>query len=152
MQNNLVLLNPYLWTYGGYMKKLLLLTALLLAFAIPAIANQPATPADGLMMDETKMPVTFNHSTHATVACVDCHHPVNGAPSYEPCATAGCHDVMGNKAKGVDSYYQAMHKRTGTQYGTCISCHNDVVKAAPKAEQAAKRKLLTSCKGSGCHA
>ncbi len=133
--------------YGGFMKRILLLAALVLAIAVPALANQPATPADGILMDKTKSPVTFNHSTHATYACNDCHHPVNGVDTYEPCATAGCHDAMGMKEKGVNSYYQVMHKRAGTKYATCISCHNEVVKT-----DASKRKALTACKGSGCHA
>ncbi len=130
------------------MKRLLVLLALVVcAYALPAFANQPAVPEGPITMEKTKQPVVFNHSTHTTAACEDCHHPVDGVATYQPCSTAGCHDAMGMKEKGVNSYYQAMHKAKGTQYDTCVSCH---VKVAGKDK--AKRKELTSCKGSACHA
>ncbi len=130
------------------MKKLLVLAALaLFAFALPAFANQPAVPEGPITMNKTKMPVVFNHSTHTSASCESCHHPVNGEATYQPCATAGCHDAMGQKEKGVNSYYQAMHKRKAGKFDTCVSCH-----VAETKGDKAKAKELTGCKGSACHA
>ena len=80
---------------------------LALALSVPAIAAQPPVPADGLVLQGSnpKKPVTFNHSTHKTVECVICHHPVDGKESYAKCATAGCHDNLKDK-KGTNSLYQ----------------------------------------------
>ncbi len=114
------------------------------AFAVPVIAAPPA-PKDGYVMKKTAKTSVFNHSTHTSVSCETCHHPVNGTPSYLPCGSAGCHDNLDPKAKGVDSYFQAMHKRAGNKYDTCVSCH---VKIA--GSDAAKKAALTSCKGA-CH-
>ncbi len=133
------------------MKKLLLLAALVVfAFALPAFANQPAAPEGPVLMNKTNMPVTFNHSTHTAYSCESCHHPVDGVATYAPCATAGCHDAMGNKEKGVNSYYQAMHKMKGTKYDTCMSCHVDYIKENKL--KGAEANALRGCKKSGCHA
>ena len=54
--------------------------------------------------------MTFNHSTHKTVECVVCHHPVDGKESYAKCATAGCHDNLKDK-KGTNSLYYVVHAK-----------------------------------------
>lgn len=131
------------------MKKLLLLGVLgIFVFSLSAFANQPPVPNAPIAMDKTKQPVTFNHATHTAYECESCHHPVDGVATYKLCSDAGCHDAMGGaKAKGVDSYYQIAHKTKGTKYSTCISCHADFVKTEKD-----RKKELTSCKGSACHA
>lgn len=130
------------------MKKIFALGILLLvsAFALTAIAA-PAAPADGLKMEKTKKPVVFNHTTHASVACAECHHPVNGVEDYRKCSTAGCHDNFDPKdKKSINSYYQAMHKAKGAKFDTCVSCH---VKVA--GDDKAKKKELAGCAKSKCH-
>lgn len=118
--------------------------ALAVAFALPAIAA-PKVPADGLKMDATKMVVTFNHSTHKAYKCGDCHHPVNGKEDFRKCNTAGCHDNMDKKDKGVHGYYNVMHGKN-LKFQSCVSCHAEVAGA-----DAAKKKELTGCKKSSCH-
>ncbi len=128
------------------MKKMLwtLLALFVVAFAVPVFA-QPEVPADGLKMAVSKKPVVFNHSTHTTVTCVECHHPVDGKESYAKCSTAGCHDDLKAK-KGTNSYYFVMHAKKGTKYDTCVSCHAKFV-----GDDKAKKKELTGCAKSKCH-
>ena len=129
------------------MKRIFFLGLILLvsAFALTAVAA-PSVPADGLKMDKTKKPVVFNHSTHAKIDCVDCHHPVNGKESFASCSSAGCHDNLDSKDKSINSYYQAMHKAKGTQYDTCVSCH--ITTAGADKEL---KKTLAGCAKSACH-
>lgn len=114
------------------------------AMAGPAIAARPAAPLEPVKMELTKMPVTFNHSTHASVDCGICHHPVEGVETYAACGSSGCHDVLDKKDKSWKSYYRLAHDRKVSN--SCLGCHVEVVKT-----DKAKRKELTSCKGSSCH-
>lgn len=127
------------------MRKWLLLGifAMLAVLAVPALATEkPEAPADGHKMGKgSKGEVIFNHTTHKTVECGTCHHPVEGKEDYRPCSTAGCHDVFGQKAKGVNSYYQAIHKRKDPQHQSCLACH---YKEAGEDQE--KLKLLKNCK------
>ncbi|MFV0423654.1 cytochrome c3 family protein [Oleidesulfovibrio sp.] len=118
--------------------------ALVAAFSLPVIAAD--APADGLKMEQTKMPVIFNHSAHADYKCVDCHHLVDGKESFAKCSTAGCHDNFDKKDKSVHSYYKIMHDRKAADVPTCISCHNEVA-----GKDKDKKKELTGCKKSKCH-
>ncbi len=129
------------------MKKMILsLVALfVLAFAVSAIAATPAVPADGIQMKNGKKLVVFNHSTHTTVACGSCHHPVDGKEDFRKCGTAGCHDDFKAK-KGVKSYYNVMHARKDTKFDSCMSCH---LKTA--GSDTAKKKELAGCAKSKCH-
>ena len=107
------------------MKKLLTIAifCMLAALVMPAFAAQPDVPADGIKLNKGgKKEVLFNHSAHKDVACADCHHPVNGKEEYKSCASAGCHDAMGQKEKGINSYYQAVHKMKDVQHQSCVSC------------------------------
>lgn len=131
------------------MRTLLLssLALLVLALAIPAIAAQPAAPADGLKMEATgKKVVVFNHTTHKDVTCVQCHHPVDGKEDFRKCNTSGCHDNMDRKDKSERGYYQAMHGKTSDKIKSCVACHTEVAAAKPDL-----KKELTACKGSKCH-
>ena len=118
---------------------------------MPAIAAQPPVPADGLVLQGSnpKKSVTFNHSTHKTVECVVCHHPVDGKESYAKCATAGCHDNLKDK-KGTNSLYYVMHAKEKAdaplKHQSCLSCHVKVV-----AEKPDLKKDLTGCAKSKCH-
>ena len=130
------------------MKKIFFLGLMLLttAFALTAVAAAPNAPADGLKMNKTKKLVTFNHSTHASIKCVDCHHQVDGKEDYRACATAGCHDKLEQKDKSINSYYQVMHKRKGNKFETCVSCHEKTAGADKD-----KKKELAGCAKSKCH-
>jgi len=133
------------------MKKLLMFglsLVLVSGLAISASAEVPLAPTEDIKMALTNKPVMFSHNKHevAGVACVACHHPVDGVSDYRTCSTAGCHDILGNKDKSINSYYGAFHDRKG-KYDTCIMCHTKVAKETPD-----MRKALTSCKGSSCHA
>jgi len=132
------------------MKKILslgLVCAALVCFCALPVLNAADAPADGLKMANTGKPVTFNHSTHASVDCKACHHKWDGAGAVKKCSTAGCHDKFDKKDKSVNSYYQAIHnkKPQGTQ--SCLSCHKDAAGSDKD-----KKKALTACKGSACHA
>ncbi len=129
------------------MKKIVMLSLsalITIALAMPAVAARPAAPEGPLKMALTKNAVTFDHKDHASVDCGVCHHPVNGAETYEKCSTAGCHDALGAKEKGVNSYYRIAHDRK--LENSCLGCHSKVVKTEKD-----KRKALTGCKGSSCH-
>lgn len=117
----------------------------LLALAIPALAAQPAVPADGLKMDLVKKGVVFNHSSHKDIKCVECHHLVNDKEDFQKCAAAGCHDNLDRKDKSVHSYYRAIHGKK-LQHKTCLSCHQEFAAAHPD-----QKKELTGCKQSKCH-
>ena len=128
------------------MKKTLLPAGLLaLALAVPAFAAQPPVPADGLKFAGAKKAVIFNHSTHTSVECVTCHHPVKEQENYAKCATAGCHDDLQAK-KGTSSLYAVVHTRKGLKYQTCMECHQKIV-----AEKPELKKELTGCAKSKCH-
>ncbi len=114
-----------------------------LAFALPLVAAD--APADGLKMQSTKKPVVFNHSTHKTAKCVDCHHLVDGKENFQKCGTAGCHSTDAADKKKADSYYNVIHSKKA-KMSTCISCH-----AEAAGGDKAKKKELTGCKGSKCH-
>lgn len=131
------------------MRTLLLssLALLVLALAIPALAAQPAAPADGLKMEATgKKVVVFNHSTHKEQTCVTCHHLVQGKEEFRKCNTAGCHDNMDRKDKSEHGYYQAMHGKDVKTVKSCVACHTEIAAAKPDL-----KKDLTACKGSKCH-
>ncbi len=130
------------------MKKILLLSLSVLvavALAMPAIAARPAVPEGPIKMALTgKKPVTFNHNTHTSVDCAVCHHEVNGVENFGKCSDAGCHDAIGAKEKGKNSYYRIAHDKK--LENSCIGCHTKVA-----GTDKAKKKVLTSCKGSACH-
>jgi len=131
------------------MKRLLILAIFCMAaaFVLPAIAAQPEVPADGIKMNKSgKREVIFNHSTHATVTCGECHHPVDGKEDFRPCAASGCHDIMGIEDKSVHSYNQAIHKKTGNQHPSCLSCHEKLA-----GDDKDKRQALAGCAKSKCH-
>ena len=131
------------------MKKLLTLAifCMMAALVIPAFAAQPEVPADGLKLNKGgKKEVVFNHGTHKEIACVECHHQVDGKEDYRSCATAGCHDAMGQKEKGINSYYQAMHKVKDPQHQSCVSCHTKTA-----GDDKDLKKQLAGCAKSACH-
>jgi hypothetical protein len=129
------------------MKKIVFLGLMfLLGLFVLTASAAPEAPADGLKMDRVKKVVVFNHSTHAELKCVDCHHPVNGVEDYRSCATAGCHDNLDQKDKSINAYYQVFHKAKGAKFETCVSCHNKVA-----GNDKDKKRELAGCVKSKCH-
>ncbi|MCH5276853.1 MAG: cytochrome c3 family protein [Desulfovibrionaceae bacterium] len=131
------------------MEKLLISGAgalLIAALAVPAWAGQPAVPSGPITMELTKKPVVFDHSFHKERQCVECHHEVDGAANFQKCASAGCHDALGQKDKTVHSYFRIAHDRKVEKSYSCLKCHGEVVQAKPDA-----KKALTACAGSSCH-
>lgn len=132
------------------MKKLFacfVVAACVCAFALPNLYAVDA-PADGIKMDKTSMPVTFNHSTHTKEDCRFCHHKASeDMTDIKSCSAEGCHDVLDRKDKSEKSYYKAMHGNHKT-IPTCVSCHREEAKANGDKEF---KKMMTSCKGSACH-
>lgn len=132
------------------MKKIVMLSMSILvaiALALPAIAARPEVPVGPIKMALTAKAdkhVVFDHVNHTAVDCALCHHEVEGVENYEKCSSAGCHDALGAKEKGIDSYYRMAHDRKLDN--SCLGCHAKAAKANPKL-----RKALTGCKGSSCH-
>ncbi len=115
-------------------------------FAIPALYAADVPP-DGLKMENTKNPVTFNHSTHKAEECVVCHHMSGGdASKIKKCSSEGCHDNFDKKDKSVHNYYKAMHGKGDKGTHSCLSCHKE--KAGNDKD---KKKELAGCKKSVCH-
>lgn len=124
--------------------------AMVCALALPSLHAVDAP--DGIMLDHFKaeknnLVVPFNHSTHADLECTECHHMWDGSSEIQGCTTEGCHDVMDKKDKSANSWYKVTHDRR-TELSSCVGCHKelDVVKS-----DKAKKKELTSCRGSACH-
>ncbi len=118
--------------------------ALVCFCALPSLKAAEA-PADGLVLKMTKKHVVFNHSAHKSLDCKTCHHTWDGKSAIQKCSTKGCHDNVDRKAKGVHSYYEAMHARKGS-HDSCLACHKKVAK-----KDHSLRKKLTSCMHSACH-
>lgn len=132
------------------MKSRLLPVLLVLALcALPAVALATATPAvpEGpIEFKGAKKTVMFPHSAHAKVECVVCHHKVNGEPTFQKCATSGCHDDLTSK-KGEKSLYFVVHnKGAELRHQSCLACHSKVAEEKPDL-----KKELTGCSKSKCH-
>ena len=130
------------------MKKGILTAFALLGFALtlPALAAQPNVPPDGVTMNNTRLVVVFNHSTHKDLQCATCHHAVNNKEMHGKCADAGCHDSMVRKDTSFRNYYRVIHAKSRTNYSTCLSCHVQRAEKFPD-----KKKALIACKQSKCH-
>ena len=130
------------------MKKYMLTAFALLYFvlAAPALATQPSAPPDGIKMENTRLTVLFNHSTHKDIQCAGCHHAVNNMEVYGKCADAGCHDGMFRKDTSFRNYYYVIHAKSKTNYSTCFACHAQAAAKFPD-----RKKELTACKQSKCH-
>ncbi|MGL4722438.1 MAG: cytochrome c3 family protein [Desulfovibrionaceae bacterium] len=116
-------------------------------------AEQPPVPKGPIKLEFTKnekKSVMFDHADHADISCTSCHHPVQrdgGKVSFKKCSSSGCHDIPGRK--DPMAYYNIIHSRKAGSNGveTCMSCH---LKVAGTDKD--KRKKLTGCVGSSCHA
>lgn len=117
----------------------MIVAALALALALPAFAAAPKVPADGLAMTApegtpAKQPlVKFNHGTHKTVKCADCHHKKDAKGNeYAKCDAKGCH-VDAVAKTGKESFYAAFH---GANKKSCLGCHKGLKDTKPNAPTA----------------
>ena len=68
-----------------------------------------------------RMYVTFNHSSHKSVACRTCHHEGLPGNRYAPCTSEGCHSLPAPSERNPMSVYMAYHA-PGTDR-SCYGCH-----------------------------
>ncbi len=146
------------------MKKTLaiLLAAVMLAFGLSMSVQagddpEPMefeAPEDGLEINHIQghsgedLAVEFNHSSHESFECIDCHHKMgelNGQKPPRSCAT--CHDNFSpDDLSGYKSYFKAMHKirfAPNASRPSCLNCHTT--------EFGADDKDMTGCVSSACH-
>lgn len=109
-------------------------------------ATTPAVPDGPIAFKGSKKTVMFPHAAHAKVECVVCHHKVNGEPTFQKCASSGCHDDLTAK-KGEKSLYFVVHnKGADLRHQSCLACHSKVAEEKPDL-----KKELTGCSKSKCH-
>lgn len=68
-----------------------------------------------------KMFVTFNHSSHKSVACRTCHHMGLPGNRYATCTNAQCHALNGASERSPMSVYMAYHAPNTDR--SCYGCH-----------------------------
>ena len=106
-----------------------------ITFVRPAGAPKSNFPAAG-----------FNHGQHASIACGECHHTWTGTGPVEACNTAGCHDVLGDRADEM-SYFKVFHNKEAKT--SCIGCHT---KLNEELKEKGKEPLnITNCMNNICH-
>ncbi len=107
-------------------------------------------PDDGLEINhiegnsERDLSVMFNHSSHESYDCSECHHKMKLLKEGEaPRSCATCHtgtDI--NETQGYKPYFKAMHMIKGTFRPSCIACHTREFGNDPE---------MTGCATSACH-
>ena len=120
-----------------------------------AWAQEPESfdpPEDGLEINylhgKNDQSVEFNHSSHESFECADCHHRMNkGKETQAPQSCAACHNNFNlDNMKGYKSYFKAMHKirfAPAKDRPSCLACHTS--------EMGAQDKEMTGCSSSACH-
>lgn len=111
-------------------------------------------PEDGLEINhipghsERDLSVEFNHSSHESFSCKDCHHRMDelkGQAAPRSCAV--CHDNFSpDNFKGYKSYFKAMHEIRFAPNGdrpSCLGCHTK--------EFGTDDSDMTGCLNSACH-
>ena len=134
------------------MKKLLVLAIFCMtaALVLPVMVSAADAPADPITMDKGGKGVVFQHSTHAEVACVDCHHMVDGKEDYRSCITDGCHPLEGGPPAPYKTLKGMLHnKKPAEGYTTCVSCHTKTAKDKGMDKEATAK--MTKCNDSYCH-
>lgn len=92
--------------------------------------------------------VTFNHSSHESFECIDCHHKMGELKDEIPprsCAT--CHNNFSpDNLEDYKSYFKAMHQISfapAKNRPSCLGCHTN--------EMGKDDKDMTGCNASACH-
>ena len=71
--------------------------------------------------DSKRMYVIFNHSTHKTVACRNCHHEGLPGNRYAACTSSACHAITVASSREPLSVYMAYHAPDTKR--SCYGCH-----------------------------
>lgn len=79
--------------------------------------------------DSKRMEVIFNHSTHKTVACAQCHHEGLPGNRYAPCANKECHAIAAPSSRDALSVYMAYHAPDTKR--SCYGCHKPLAGKYP---------------------
>ena len=74
-----------------------------------------------------RMNVTFPHSAHRGVNCMQCHHEVGEEGRYVPCTE--CHSTPGPRERDPMSMFMAFHAKDSSR--SCVGCHTRMVEKAP---------------------
>lgn len=142
-----------------YKKIITILAVLALGICLSVQADDHETlsfdpPDDGLEINhipghsDRDLSVEFNHSSHESFSCQDCHHRMAELKGQaQPRSCAVCHDNFDpDNLKGYKSYFKAMHKIRFAPNGdrpSCLGCHTK--------EFGADDKEYTGCLNSACH-
>ncbi|MDY0374311.1 MAG: cytochrome c3 family protein [Desulfobacterium sp.] len=107
-------------------------------------------PDDGLEINyiegnsERDLSVMFNHSSHESYDCAECHHKMHQLKEGQPprsCAT--CHTEFDiNETRGYKPYFKAMHMIKESYRPSCIACHT---------KEFGQDQDMTGCTNSACH-
>ncbi|MFH1914163.1 MAG: cytochrome c3 family protein [Pseudomonadota bacterium] len=124
----------------------LMVSALVCAFALPAVIAGAAVPETVTMSapegaEMTKPAVVFPHKAHETLGidCFVCHHTNDSKDAITGCSVDGCHTDNSKEAKkDPTGFYQAFH---GKADASCLQCH--------KTEKKAGKNPPVACKD--CH-
>lgn len=73
-----------------------------------------------------KADVVFNHESHSSVACTDCHHTTPQTMTIQGCMSDGCHDNVATRSE-QSSVYLAFHTTKDTTK-SCVGCHREMKK------------------------
>lgn len=128
-----------------------------LSLAVQASDPEPMefeAPEDGLEINfiqghsDQDHSVEFNHSSHESYECIDCHHRMDELKGQKPPRScASCHDNFSpDNLKGYKSYFKAMHKiryAPNAARPSCLHCHTN--------EFGTDDKDMTGCNASSCH-
>lgn len=82
------------------------------------ILNEPILLDAG---DSKRMFVTFNHSSHKSVACRNCHHEGLPGNRYASCTSPECHAITAASSREPLSVYMAYHAPDMKR--SCYGCH-----------------------------
>ncbi len=127
------------------MKKVLVLTCIMVFTLALAAFAAPAAPDKPLEFKGSQKTVMFPHAVHAKVECVTCHHLVDGKESFAKCGSSGCHDDLTGK-QGEKSLYYVVHTKKELKHPNCLGCHSNVGEEKPDL-----KKDMTGCAKSKCH-
>lgn len=79
--------------------------------------------------DSKRMYVVFNHSSHKTVTCRNCHHTGLPGNRYAACTNPECHAITKPSSRDPLSVYMAYHAPDMKR--SCYGCHKPLAGKYP---------------------
>lgn len=79
--------------------------------------------------DSKRMYVVFNHSSHKSVPCANCHHEGLPGNRYAPCANPECHSITKPSSREPLSVFMAYHAAKTKR--SCYGCHKTLAGKYP---------------------